>query len=209
MITSASNTTANYLRSPSAFTPKMAAGDSAPADTNPPQDRQGVSVSDLIQLNPGPMIHADQATLDRWAAGWLSSTDSAAASTVSDDAPQNTYAQVKVDGRIVATLYNGGSATMTNDAAATIGDLQDPQGLSGPNLAQWRAEAYAKALGGTVEKADTAISQSEWTPRPNANSGYTRAQLDEGLAGYFAANQKLSAARYESWQPSSGTDMTA
>jgi hypothetical protein len=82
--------------------------------------------------------------------------------------------------------------------------------LTGPNLAQWRADAYAKALGGTVEKAGTAISQSQWTPRADRNTAYTRAELDRGLAGYFADSQKLVAARNGSWtSPRSSTDMSA
>jgi hypothetical protein len=120
---------------------------------------------------------------------------------VSDDAPENTYAQVKVNGKVVATLYNGGSATLTNGAAAVIDNLKDPERLFGPNLAQWRADAYAKALGGTVEKAGTAISQSQWKPHTDAEISYTRAQLEQGLAGYFADGQKLRAARYGSWTP--------
>jgi hypothetical protein len=94
---------------------------------------------------------------------------------VSDDAPENTYAQVKVNGKVVATLYSGGSATLTNGAAAVIDNLKDPERLFGPNLAQWRADAYAKALGGTVEKAGTAISQSQWKPHTDAEISYTRA----------------------------------
>jgi hypothetical protein len=119
---------------------------------------------------------------------------------VSDDAPENTYAQVKVNGKVVATLYSGGSATLTNGAAAVIDNLKDPERLFGPNLAQWRADAYAKALGGTVEKAGTAISQSQWN-RTRTRRSATRAQLEQGLAGHFADGQKLRAARYGSWTP--------
>ena len=35
--------------------------------------------------------------------------NAAAATDVPDNAPQNTYATVKVNGKVVATLYNGGS----------------------------------------------------------------------------------------------------
>ena len=69
------------------------------------------------------------------------------ATDVPDNAPQNTYATVKVNGKVVATLYNGGSVAMTNQAAAMAGDLQDPPALNGgPDLAQWRAERIAKAV---------------------------------------------------------------
>jgi hypothetical protein len=206
MITGMGNV-ANYLRpatiytSASTLTPADAV--SAP-DINPvPDHKPGIPVSQLKQLDPGPIIRADQATLDRWASEWLSAKSAASTPIVSDDAPQNTYSEVKVGGKVVATLFNGGSSTMTGMAAAKIGDLKDPEGLSGPNLAQWRADAYAKALGGTVEKAATAISQSQWTPHTDQNTSYTRAQLDQGLAGYFAENQKLMAAR------TSNTDFSA
>ena len=60
------------------------------------------------------MIQEDQARRDRRAADWLNTNAAAArlAADVPDNAPQNTYATIKVDGQVVATLYNsGGSAT--------------------------------------------------------------------------------------------------
>ena len=43
------------------------------------------------------------------ATNWLMTHDTSATSIgrFLDDAPENTYAQVKVDGKVVATLYNG------------------------------------------------------------------------------------------------------
>ena len=122
--------------------------------------------------------------------------NAAAATDVPDNAPQNIYATVKVDGKVVATLYNGGSSVMTNDAAAKVGDLQDPPGLNGgPDLAQRRAERIAKAVGGTVEKAPTAITQSEWKPRQTTSTNYTRAQLDAAFDAMMAEGQKAIAQR--------------
>jgi uncharacterized membrane protein YebE (DUF533 family) len=118
---------------------------------------------------------------------------------VSDDAPQNTYAQVKVGGKVVATLYNGGSSTMTNEAAAKVGGLQDLPGLSGPDLAQWRADRYAKLLGGTVEKAQTAITQSQWTPHASGSNTYSRDQLDAAFQAMLAEGQKATAQRQSSY----------
>ena len=132
-----------------------------------------------------------------------------------DNAPQNIYATVKVNGKIVATLYNGGSSVMTNDAAAKVGDLQDPPGLNGgPDLAQRRAERIAKAVGGTVEKAPTAITQSEWKPRQTASTDYTRAQLDAAFDAMMAEGQKAIAQRSAGYptprEPSGGyTDFNA
>ena len=142
---------------------------------------------------------------DRMAASWLrlQAANAAAATDVPDNAPQNIYATVKVNGKVVATLYNSGSSAMTNDAAGKVGDLQDPPGLSGgPDLAQWRAEHIAKAVGGTVEKASTAITQSEWTPREVPSTNYTRAQLDAAFEAMMAERQTLIAQRYAGYSTS-------
>jgi hypothetical protein len=204
MITGTGNAI-NYLRPASIYTPAntLTPADAISVPDPVPDQKPGIPVSQLKPLNPGPIIRADQATLDRRASEWLSAKSAASTPIVSDGAPQNTYAEVKVGGKVVATLYNGGSATLTNGAATAIDNLKDPEGLSGPNLAQWRADAYAKALGGTVEKADTAISQSQWKPHTDEEISYTRAQLAQGLAGYFADAQKLVAARNGSWTPPS------
>lgn len=142
---------------------------------------KAVSIKDIAELR------------DRMATYWLKAqaANAAAATDVPDNAPQNIYATVKVDGKVVATLYNGGGSVMTNDAAAKVGDLQDPPGLNGgPDLAQRRAERIAKAVGGTVEKAPTAITQSEWKPRQTTSTNYTRAQLDAAFDAMMAEPQK-------------------
>lgn len=83
-----------------------------------------------------------------------------------DNAPENIYATVKVDGKVVATLYNSGGSATSNAVGAKLGDmLMHPDG-SGPQLAQSRAEMIAKALGGTIEKAPTAQTQAQWNARP-------------------------------------------
>jgi hypothetical protein len=94
---------------------------------------------------------------------------------VTNDVFQNTYANVKVDGKVVATLRNNGTAVMTNEAAETVGNVADPAGLTGPDLAQWRADAYARLLGGSVEKATTAIAPSQSTPPQASYASKTQA----------------------------------
>ncbi len=163
--------------------------------------KQGIPVSALKAINTSGMkiiSVADNPELrDQMATNWLNmrAAESAFATDVPDNAPQNVYATVKVNGKVVATLYNGGTSAMTNDAAAKVGDFQDPPGLNsgGPNLAQWRAEYIAKATGGTVEKASTAITQSEWTPRQDVSRNYTRAQLDAAYQAMMAEGQKATA----------------
>lgn len=187
MITTTSSA-AGYLRpahpSPSStiLTRADALPETAPADesTVAAKPSQGIPVSDLKKLDISlKAVALDPEFRDRLATAWLQMQAALSSTEVPDNAPQNTYATVKVNGKVIATLYNGGSAEMTNEAAAAVGDLQDPPGLmGGPDLAQSRAERIAKALGGTIEKAATAITQSEWKPRSNVSPTYTREQLD-------------------------------
>ena len=163
--------------------------------------KQGIPISEVRKLdNSGLKIIsvADHPELrDRMATTWLNmqAAQSRLATDVADNAPQNIYATVKVNGKVVATLYNGGSSAMSN-AAGAVGDLQDPPGLNGgPDLAQSRAERIAKALDGTIEKAPTAITQSEWTPRPDISTNYTRAQLDHAFQAMMAEGQRAAAQR--------------
>jgi hypothetical protein len=189
MITNTANA-AGYLRpaqtSPSRTTLTRADAlpeTSADESTAAASQSQGIPVSSLKKLDTSGLkvvSIADNPELrDRLAAAWLQMHTVASATDVPDNAPQNTYATVKVDGKVVATLYNSGCVEMTNEAAAKVGDLQDSPGfIGGPDEAKWRAERIAKATGGTIEKASTAITQSEWTPRPSVSQNYTRAQLD-------------------------------
>ncbi|QOG16284.1 MULTISPECIES: hypothetical protein [Bradyrhizobium] len=163
---------------------------------------------DVSQVKPltgaKPISAADDPFLrDLMATHWLISHEtSAPESSVPDNAPENVYAQVKVDGKVVATLYNAGSSAMTNQAAAKIGKLEDPPGLSGPDLAQWRADQYAERLGGTVEKAPTAITQSQWTPRESKSTTYSREQLDAAFQAMLAEGQKATAQQQSSYAAS-------
>ena len=164
--------------------------------------RQGIPVSALKAIDMSGLkiisVRDNPELRDLMASSWLrmQAHNAAAATDVPDNAPQNIYGTVKVDGKIVATLYNGGSSAMTNAAAAAVGDLQDPPGLrGGPDLAQWRAENIAKAVGGTVEKAPTAIAQSAWKLRETASTEYTRAQLDAAFEAMMAERQTAVAQR--------------
>jgi len=154
----------------------------------------------MISAADNPELH------DLMATAWLNTQAAEArmATEVPDNAPQNVYATVKVNGKVVATLYNAGSSAMTNEAAGQLGSLQDPPGLAGPNLAQWRAEAIAKATGGTIEKAPTAIAQSAWTPRESISTNYTRAQLDAAFQAMLAEGQRATAQRLASYPAAQG-----
>lgn len=208
MITSIANTGIYYRSAPAQPSTKTL----TPADALPPPDvdasdaagnaRQGIPVSQLKQIDTSKLKAISIADLpelrDQMATHWLNmqAAEARMATEVPDNAPQNTYATVKVNGKVVATLYNGGCSVMTNAAAAAVGDLQDPPGLNGgPDLAQARAERIAKALGGTIEKAPTAIAQSQWTPRPDVSTNYSRTQLDDAWQAMMAENQRAMAQR--------------
>ena len=207
MITSMANA-GSYLRPIQAYPSRTTL---TPADALPVADagaaagnaKPGIPVSAVKAVDISGLkavsIKDNPELRDRMAESWLrkKAADARVVTDVPDNAPQNIYATVKVNGKVVATLYNGGSSAMTNDAAAKVGDLQDPPGLNGgPNLAQWRAEHIAKAVGGTVEKASTAITQSAWKPRETTPTDYTRAQLDAAFEAMMAERQTAVAQRY-------------
>jgi hypothetical protein len=187
-------------------TKTLTAADALPPDADaseaPGNAKAGIPVSELKQLDTSKLKAISIADLpelrDQMATHWLNmqAAEARMATEVPDNAEQNIYATVKVNGKVVATLYNGGSSAMTNAAAGAVGDLQDPPGLNGgPDLAQARAERIAKALGGTIEKAPTAITQSQWTPRPDISTNYSRTQLDEAWQAVMAEGQRAAAQR--------------
>jgi hypothetical protein len=219
MITSVSHA-GSYLRPAQTPSRTLTPADALPAtdaEASNAADRakQGIPVSELKKLDMSGLkviSVADHPELrDRMATTWLNmkAAEARFATEVPDNAPQNVYATVKVNGEVVATLYNGGSSMMTNAAAAAVGDLQDPPGLNGgPDLAQARAERIARALGGTIEKAPTAITQSQWTPRPDISTDYSRTQLDDAFQAMMAEGQRAAAqqlAGYSTAQPPTGS----
>jgi hypothetical protein len=210
MITSAANA-GNHLQSTQTYSSRnltradaLSAAEAYP--TGAPV-KTGIAIATLKPIDASQLrivsVRDVPEIRDMMATAWLDAqaANKAWANMVSDDAPQNTYATVKVDGKVVATLYNGGSVTMTNEAGAKVGDLEDQHGLKGgPDLAQSRAELIAKAVGGTVEKAATAITQSEWKPRETTSSDYTRKQLDAAFEAMIAEQQKMAAQQSGGYQ---------
>jgi hypothetical protein len=174
-------------------------------------EKPGIPISGLKRLDSAGLkiTPVSIEVRDLMATNWLTmrAGELAMATEVPDNAPQNIYATVKVDGKVVATLFNGGSSWTTNAVGAKVGNLDPDRNGSppgGPNLAQWRAEYIAKVVGGTIEKAPTAITQSQWTPRPNVSRNYSRAQLDAAFEAMTAEGQKASArtAAYQAAQAS-------
>ncbi len=82
---------------------------------------------------------------------------------------QQIYAEVKVDGKVVATLYNSGAAQTSNALGGKLGKLPsmgEEEQSTGPELAQKRAEEIAAALGGSVEISGTALTQADYIAVP-------------------------------------------
>ena len=99
------------------------------------------------------------------------------------------YATVTVNGKVVAKIDNHGFVETSNamggqcaDAIKTADDRSG--GASGPLLAQARAEEIAKALGGKVNKASTAMTQHafEATPQPRATVNEAAMRADPEYA---------------------------
>jgi len=115
------------------------------------------------------------------------------AGVTSDDDPSKLFAEVYKDGKVVARLYNGGSATTYGQAQGIVTGENEPY-EGGPQLAQWRAAKIAKALGGTVKMADTAQTQSQWA----VTSAAEGAKRDQAMAPYRAAMEAFRA-RMDAW----------
>ncbi|WHA40510.1 hypothetical protein [Agrobacterium larrymoorei] len=86
-----------------------------------------------------------------------------------------TYANIVVNGQIVATVDNQGVYKSSNDIASKVSDLlpDNIEGGNGPDLAQARADIIAKALGGKVVKAETALSQQQFLSLPEYRHEWT------------------------------------
>lgn len=79
-----------------------------------------------------------------------------------DNSPEKLYAEIMVNGKTVAKVYNSGCAEMPNSIGnLLLGEFSEQMDI-GPQLAQIRAERIAEELGGTIVTAKTAQNQSEW-----------------------------------------------
>lgn len=83
------------------------------------------------------------------------------------DKSQEIYAEIKVGGKTVGTIYNDGSAETSNALAAKT-KFSDGQGI---DLAQKRAEELAAAAGGAIVKPGRAISQAQWAAQRAGKAG--------------------------------------
>ena len=183
-----------------------------PADASPAAEpdvsaaavsaKQGSPVSALKAIDTKGMkiiSAADNPELrDQMATNWLNmrAAKSAFATEVPDNAPQNVYATVKVNGKVVATLYNGGTSAMTNDAA----QRSETSRPSRPEH-RWR-QCAAMACGVYREghrRHDREGIHRDHTVRmdtaPGCFEDLSRAQLDTAYQAMMAEGQKATAQR--------------
>lgn len=86
-----------------------------------------------------------------------------------NDPRGKSFATIVVGNEAVATIDNQGGVSSDDAVAAKLRDrlTGDVNGTNGPNLAQARADEIAKLLGGSVVKADTAITQDAFEALPS------------------------------------------
>jgi hypothetical protein len=120
-----------------------------------------------------------------------------------DGDPSKLFAEVYKDGKVVARLYNGGGSATYGKADGIITGENEPYD-GGPQLAQWRANKIASALGGTVKMAQTAQTQSQW----DITHAAEQARRDQVMAPYRAAMGAWSA-QAEAWSADRSTGVSA
>lgn len=81
---------------------------------------------------------------------------------LADNAPENAIKRVTVDGRLVATIYKSGVATITSEFADSLRNLALPT-VHSSQLAAIRAEMIAKAVGGEIQD----LTESKPSSFPN------------------------------------------
>lgn len=75
-----------------------------------------------------------------------------------DNAPENLYGVVMVNGKVVGAVYKSGAAMLSDGAGAKVLDLMEAN-AGGPGLAQKRLDLIAEALGGEIHLAPLSIAE--------------------------------------------------
>jgi len=100
-----------------------------------------------------------------------------------EEAGSSVYGEVHLHGRVIATLYNNGQGSAAN--GIPIGAVPgEGQPTSGPELAAWRAAEIARAAGGTVVRATTAMEQRTWEALAPSRWVTDTAALDAYIAEF-------------------------
>lgn len=101
---------------------------------------------------------------------------------------QDVYAEVKVGGRTIATMYNNGTMMTSNaDYAKVMRALKEDTQLSGPAGAQERADKIAKALGGTIVKGADALTPAQYRALPPIRFEVDYAAMEADMKAQTAA----------------------
>jgi len=77
-----------------------------------------------------------------------------------------TYAEVLVNGKVVASIDNQGVITTDKALSESVLSQLPDSSSNGPELAQARAERLAQLFGGEVKVADTALTQLQFNALP-------------------------------------------
>lgn len=134
-----------------------------------------IELGEVKQFDPASARKLSTEEIEKFEQIWKDQFKIMADPTQADNHPSNIYATVKVNGEVVATLYNSGGAMTSNATAGKLSKLPsmgEGETLVGPELAQKRAEEIAKALGGKVEVVGTALTQAQWNARPPVEFTY-------------------------------------
>jgi hypothetical protein len=143
-----------------------------------------IRILEAIKLTPVKISEADEETYKRLVDVQQTILEHrySKAPDLSDNPAYKPYATVRVGGKVVAEIDNNGFVTSSNAIGARIKDaLSAADGAGeGPNLAQARAELIAKLMGGTVEKASTALTQAQFKtiPKPSVAVDYEALRQD-------------------------------
>lgn len=121
-----------------------------------------------------------------------------------ETAATQSYANVVVNGKVVAEIDNQGLFRSDNDFGKNFYDtlIDEVNGTNGPDLAQARAEQIADYVGGRVVKTDTAITQTEFEAieEPQATVDYEGMKNDpmyDRLQRFAARIESIGKARGE------------
>jgi hypothetical protein len=116
---------------------------------------------------------------------------------LSDNPAYKDFAQVKVDGKVIATVDNNGCVTTSNAVGARIAKALpgDVCGKSGPVLAAARAKTIAEIFGGDIIASPTALKQTEWEkiPIPRSNLDYQGLAQDTAYQNILKLQQSHAA----------------
>jgi len=137
-----------------------------------------MQITSFLGLSPSAFGPLKKDVAEKFAASdFLAGLQGPPPGIIPDNHPSQVYAQVKVGGEVVATIYNSGGVESSNALGGRIHNLVAEDAGQGPDLAADRAARIAKMLGGTVEKANTAMEQGEW--------GNWKRDRDQSLASFY------------------------